>query len=144
MGSTLPSESLFADADRRQATQQLAEEHQRCAICEHKLGKSPRILKDTSISETLNAHDPHDTKSTWMLCKTCFEAVQRQIDAGPVRSPLRVRIAVGLVASERTPAARRAYWDDLGDRMFEHVLPITIALAVLVHLATLVFIIFAR
>lgn len=134
MDSRLPSEEPRAIAhEQAPDTLDAADGRLHCAICEHRLGKTFRRLDE-------GAYVP-DSGQSWALCAKCYQAVQRQIAAAPVRSPLRVRVAVGIVASERTPAARQAHWDDWGERMFEHVLPVTIALAVIVHLITLVFIV---
>jgi hypothetical protein len=57
-----------------------------------------------------------------------------------VQSPLRLRVAVGLVASERTPQARREHFGQMTDeswgRMFLWLLPIVM----LIHLAIIVII----
>jgi hypothetical protein len=42
---------------------------------------------------------------SWTLCKPCFQALVVELRHSPVRSPLRLRIAMGLVAAERWPQA---------------------------------------
>lgn len=138
MGSTFPAGR--PETDQYEMAQHVAEGRPLCAICERRLGKLRHRLEEASVSEA----DVATSSQSWLLCHSCFDAVQQQLASAPVRSPLRIHVAVGMVASERTPAARRAHWDNLGDRLFEHILPITIALAVFVHLVTLIFIIVAH
>jgi hypothetical protein len=104
----------------------------RCAICEHRLGKSLRYVEETG--------EVPEPRGSWLLCEECDAAVHEQLARTPVQSPLRLRIAVGLVASERTPAARRAAFGQMSDRswvlLFLWLLPITM----IVHLAIIVWV----
>ena len=70
-----------------------------CSICRHRLG--PNII---CLDETGNVPTP---RQSWMLCGECNAAVQAELERSPVQGPLRVRIAVGLVAAERGPTATR-------------------------------------
>ena len=72
----------------------------RCSICARKLGKTIHFIEETN--------ETPEPRQSWMLCDDCDDAVHDQIERAPVRSPMRVRVAVGLVAADRTPAARRA------------------------------------
>jgi hypothetical protein len=54
------------------------------------------------LTEVPDAPEPH---KAWILCRSCYEAVQEEMRRSPVTTPLRTRIAVGLVASERWPMA---------------------------------------
>jgi hypothetical protein len=44
-----------------------------------------------------------DPRRSWVLCKSCYQALIIEMRRSPVRSPLRLRIAMGLVAAERSP-----------------------------------------
>ena len=81
-----------------------------------------------------------EPRGSWALCERCNEAVHLQMEQSSVRSALRLRIAVGLVASEHTPEARRAKFGQLSDdswgKVFLWLLPITM----LIHLAIIVLI----
>lgn len=46
-----------------------------------------------------------EPRRSWILCKRCYRALIIEMRRSPVRSPLRLRIAMGLVASERWPQA---------------------------------------
>lgn len=46
-----------------------------------------------------------EPRLSWTLCKGCYHALLAELRRSPIRSPLRLRIAIGLVASERWPQA---------------------------------------
>ena len=55
---------------------------------------------------------------TWFLCEECASAVVTQVERSPLRSPLRIRIAVGIVAAERMPQRRHTvldleFWEEM-------------------------------
>jgi hypothetical protein len=104
----------------------------RCAICNRRLGRWMFFVEETG--------DVPEPRGSWVLCTECNEAVHLQMELSPVQSPLKVRVAVGIVASERTPEARRAHFGQLTDeswiKVFLWLLPITM----LIHLAIIVLI----
>ena len=57
-----------------------------------------------------------EPRLSWILCRRCHQLLQIEIQSSPVTSPLRLRIAMGLVASEYWPQAyptrMRAYISD--------------------------------
>ena len=69
----------------------------RCSICTSFIWLHPIALK-----EPVEAPEPHQE---WVLCKPCHEALLVEIHRSSIRSPARLRIAMGLVASERSPKA---------------------------------------
>src|SRR5579885_336552 len=71
----------------------------RCSICRKRIWVGAQALK-----EPAEAPEP---QQSWMLCKVCHAAVMVELERSPVRTPMRVRIAVGLVAAERWPRAHR-------------------------------------
>jgi hypothetical protein len=104
----------------------------RCAICERRLGSTLVFVEETN--------DVPEPRRSWLLCQACDAAVHEQLDRAPTRSPLRLRIAVGLVAAERTPTARRARFGQLADLTWERLLFWSFILAFAVHLAVMVFV----
>lgn len=54
------------------------------------------------MMEPVEAPEP---RQYWVLCNPCHEALQAEIRRSTVRSGARLRIAVGLVAAERSPRA---------------------------------------
>lgn len=117
---------LLAD----EATPRGAAQH--CAICEKRLGNELYWLEETG--------DVSGPRQSWVLCKTCKDAVREQMARAPVRTPLKLRVAVGIVATERTPAARRANVGQLSDHNWERLLFWTFLLAMIAHLILIVFV----
>ncbi len=80
-----------------------------------------------------------EPRLSWTLCKQCHQAVMVEMDTSPVRSPLRLRIAMGMVASERWPLAystrMRAY---ISDRRWIVFLAAGFMIAMIVHLILIV------
>ena len=78
----------------------------RCSICTSFIWFYPIVLK-----EPVEAPEP---RFEWVLCKPCHKALLVEMRRSSIRSPMRLRIAMGLVAAERSP---KAY---TGTRMSEH------------------------
>jgi hypothetical protein len=102
----------------------------RCGICSRRLGSSVYFVEETG--------DVPEPRGSWALCRACNDAVHEQLEASPVRSPLRLRIAVGLVATDRTPAARRARFGELSDRSWMKLFFWLFLITMLIHLAVIV------
>ncbi|HEX9037204.1 MAG TPA: hypothetical protein VF808_09470 [Ktedonobacterales bacterium] len=102
----------------------------RCSICERRLGSVIHFLDETG--------DAPEPQMSWALCDECSAAVREQMDRGPVRGALRLRVAVGMVATERTPSARRARIGELTDRRWEALLFWAFLLFMLGHLVLVV------
>ncbi len=103
-----------------------------CSICQRRLRRSIHFLDETG--------DVPEPRMSWALCDACNSAVREQMTQSPVRGALRLRVAVGLVAAERTPAARRARIGQLSDQHWESLLFWAFLLFMLGHLALIVFI----
>ena len=69
----------------------------RCSICTSFIWFRPTALKEPD-----GAPEP---RYEWVLCKLCHEALLVEMSRSSIRSPVRLRIAVGLVAAERSPKA---------------------------------------
>lgn len=69
----------------------------RCSIC-----TIPIWFRPIALKEAVGAPEP---RYAWVLCKPCHKALNVELLRSPVRSPARLRIAVGLVAAERSPIA---------------------------------------
>lgn len=104
----------------------------RCAICERRLGNSIHFLEETG--------DVPEPRQSWALCDACNDAVREQMRLSPVRGSLRLRVAIGLVATERTPASRRARFGQLNDQHWERLLFWAFLTFMLLHLALIVII----
>ncbi len=104
----------------------------RCAICQRRLGNSIHFLEETG--------DVPEPRQSWALCDACNDAVREQMRLSPVRGSLRLRVAIGLVATERTPDARRSHFGELTDQRWEKLLFWAFLLFMLGHLALIVII----
>jgi hypothetical protein len=102
----------------------------RCAICAHRLGSAVHYLEETG--------DVPPPRQSWMLCAACNDAVKQQMALASLQSPVRLRVAIGLVSTERTPAARRARLGQMSDRSWLKLLFWGTVIAMLVHLALIV------
>ena len=69
----------------------------RCSICTSSIWFTPIWLTEPS-----EAPEPHHQ---WILCKSCYKALLVELRRSSIRLPLRLRVAIGLVASERLPHA---------------------------------------
>ncbi len=102
----------------------------RCQICARKLGKSLFFVEETG--------DVPPPRQSWVLCQACNDAVHQQMEISPVQSPVRLRVAVGLVATMRTPAARRAHFGQFSDDSWLKIFVWLLAITLVVHFAVLV------
>ncbi|MBO0789899.1 MAG: hypothetical protein J2P36_02985 [Ktedonobacteraceae bacterium] len=69
----------------------------RCAVCmNHVWFDSVHLTEPPGVPEP---------RESWVLCRDCYEAIEKEVRRSPVASSLRTRIAVGIVASERSPMA---------------------------------------
>src|SRR5690348_5856694 len=101
MEPRLPGASTFAEMGETEAPQH-AGERLRCSICERRLGKTLTYLEETG--------DVPEPRLSWLLCEPCGTAVREQMGRANLQSPLRLRVAVAMVSTERTPEARRAHF----------------------------------
>src|SRR5260370_29016473 len=69
--------------------------NEHCSIC------TDRIWFDAI--PLMEPEDVPEPRRAWVLCRQCYQALMVEMRRSPVRSPLRLRIAMGLVASERWP-----------------------------------------
>jgi hypothetical protein len=110
----------------------MAQAPTRCAICQRRLGRSIHFLEETGAVP--------EPRQSWALCDSCNGAVREQMRLSPMRGDLRLRVAIGLVATERTPSARRARFGQLSDSHWETLLFWSFLLFMLAHLAIIVFV----
>jgi hypothetical protein len=98
-----------------------------CAICARRLrGTVIHLEEDPPVS---------GAGQSWLLCWACASAVGAELDRSPLRSLLRTRVAVAIVASERSPLAHpkpwsAEYWDHLSDAQWNRLVVIWIWLMI--------------
>jgi hypothetical protein len=101
----------------------------RCSVCTTAIWFRPIALK-----EPVGVPEP---RRMWSLCKSCHGALLKEMHRSPVRSPLRLRIALGLVASERSPKAHHVSTHIRDQRPFIGIAWVLI-IAMLLHLVLIV------
>ena len=69
----------------------------RCSICTSLIWFHPIALKEAAGTP--------EPRYEWVLCKPCHEALLVEMRRSSIPSPARLRIAMGLVAAERSPKA---------------------------------------
>ncbi len=103
----------------------------RCSICNGRIWvRSLRVVEPEGVPEP---------RLAWTLCKPCYHVLINEMRTSPVRSPLRLRVAIGIVASERWPQAYptrvRTY---IADRKWLVFIAVGFIIAMIVHLALIV------
>jgi uncharacterized protein with PIN domain len=88
-------------------------QRRRCSICGRKLEQTAFYLTE--------GDDAPEPQQAWLLCAPCNTAVQAELSRSELQSHVRTRVAVGIVASSRSPANRakwwqERFWDELDDR----------------------------
>lgn len=102
------------------AREWLASVRARCDVCGQPLGSRAFYLEEDA--------DLPNPRQAWTICAACNDAVLLQLDRSDVQTPLRLRVAIGVVASERaTPDSLSARLPDparerLADRRMERLL----------------------
>ena len=106
---------------------------ERCSICVCHAWFSPAYL-----TEPEGVPEP---RLSWILCKRCHQALTLEMQNSPILSPLRLRIAMGMVAAKYWPNAYptrvRAY---ISDRKWIVFIAAGFIIAMLVHLVLIVMI----
>ena len=102
----------------------------RCSICERRTWYHSIPL--------IEPEDVPDPRREWVLCKRCHEELLVQLRLSPVRTPLRLRIAIGFVAAERSPYAYAPTRKPLSDRSWIIIMAWGFGIAMLLHLILIV------
>ncbi|HEV7130096.1 MAG TPA: hypothetical protein VGN32_21895 [Ktedonobacterales bacterium] len=105
----------------------------KCSICGRRLGRNIICLDETG--------DVPAPRQSWMLCAGCDTAVRAELQRSPVQGPLRLRIACGLVAAERSPQATRLVRRVLSDDAWLPFLFWGFGAVMIVHIFVLVWIV---
>ncbi|QBD81211.1 hypothetical protein EPA93_36645 [Ktedonosporobacter rubrisoli] len=102
-----------------------------CSICSRRVWFRP-----VRLSEPDGVPEP---RLSWVLCRQCYGLLLEEMERSPVRSPLRLRIAMGIVASERWseayPTQSRGY---LSDRRWIIFMAVGFFVALILHLVLIV------
>ncbi len=101
-----------------------------CSICTGTIWFHPIALK-----EPVGAPEP---RREWVLCHSCHAALLAEMHRSPIRSPMRLRIALGMVASERSPKAYGLSSHIRDQRRFVWIACVLIV-AMLLHLGVIIY-----
>ena len=108
--------------------------NEHCSICTN------RIRYDAvHLEEPEGVPEP---RRSWILCQECYQVLLVEMRKSPIRTPLRLRITMGLVASERWPQSYSSSSIMLGDRKKILFIAWTFVIAMILHLALIVMIAF--
>jgi hypothetical protein len=102
-----------------------------CSICNNRIWFGPiRIREPEGVPQP---------RLAWVLCKECHGDLLDEVRRSPVRSPLRLRIAVGIVAAERWPHGYPTKVQQFAsDRRLILFMAISFIVAMILHLALIV------
>jgi hypothetical protein len=76
----------------------------RCTLCDQRSSGPHYRVVESDPSE--------DEPRSWLLCVDCAAAVRQEVERADLRTPLRVRIAVGIVALQRRPRPHYHFWNE--------------------------------
>ena len=102
----------------------------RCSICERRMWYN--------FIPLIEPEDVPAPRQEWTLCKRCNQELQIQLRLSPVQTPLRLRIAIGLVAAERSPYAYAPTRKPLSDRSWIIIMAWAFGIAMILHLVLIV------
>jgi hypothetical protein len=104
-----------------------------CSICNSRIWFGPiRIQEPEGVPQP---------RLAWVLCKECHGVLLDEVRRSPIRTPLRLRIAVGIVAAERWPYGHPTKTQQLAsDRRLVLLMAISFIVAMVLHLALIVMI----
>ena len=105
---------------------------QECSVCTSRIwSQAIPLIEPEGVPEP---------RRSWTLCKSCHRALLTELRRSPIRSPLRLRIAMGLVAAERAPLAYPRSNSFMNDKRWIIVLAWGFGIAMVVHLILIVMI----
>ena len=126
-----PVATLHRDNPRRPRKRVIT----RCSICDRRTWFHTVLL--------IEPEKVPEPRQQWTLCQRCHQALLVQMRLSPIHSPLRLRIAIGLVASERSPYVYAPTRKPLSDRTWIIVMAWGFAIAMVLHLILIVMLAFA-
>ncbi len=106
----------------------------RCSICARRTW-----LNATHLMEPPGVPEP---RQSWTLCKRCHTALLVEMERSPILSPLRLRIATGIVAADRSPYVYAPSHKPISDRTWIIIMAWGFGIAMLLHLVLVVMLAF--
>jgi hypothetical protein len=120
-------------AVRQEGARRIKRRATSCSVCTRRIWIEP-----TQVIEPEGVPEP---RLSWILCRRCYQSLLAEMRRSPIKSPLMLRISMGIVASEYWPQAyptrMKAY---VSDRRWIVFIAAGFAVAMIVHLALIVLI----
>ncbi len=91
-------------ADTFNGTRHRLKSRGRCAICARRPREPMNALEESAAVS--------GARLSWVTCERCTAAVEMEMQRANLRTPLRTRMAVASVASERGPNDHPSVWDE--------------------------------
>lgn len=123
-----------AVAEQREELRNARKRSQRCSICMHRTW-----FNATHFMEPVGVPEP---RQSWVLCKRCHRSLLVEMHRSPVLSPLRLRIAMGIVAADRSPYIYAPTRKPFTDRTWIIVMAWGFGIAMVLHLFLIVMLAF--
>lgn len=123
-----------SDVATRRAELRKARPPVRCSICARHVW-----LNATHLIEPYGVPEP---RQSWTLCNRCHTALLGEMERSPILSPLRLRIAMGIVAADRSPYVYAPTHKPISDRTWIIVMAWGFGIAMLLHLVLIVMLAF--
>lgn len=125
------SDSSTTTSTAQEESQQAAKRGAvRCSICTRRTWPNA-----TYLIEPLGVPEP---RQSWTLCKRCHTLLLAEMERSPVLSPLRLRIAMGIIAADRSPYVYAPTHKPLSDRNWIVIIAWLFGIAMLLHLVLVV------
>lgn len=114
---------------------QLLHGRRQCSICARRLHWRALLV------DALDIPSEHaQSGQTWLLCVPCFTAVRNHVQQSASQHPARVLVALGIVASQRSPKFRAPWMDRIGEPLLDNFFPVILGGAMLLHVVLALFI----
>lgn len=121
-----------AEVRREQTRRSRTRTNERCSVC-----TALTWFNGVALMEPEGAPEP---RQSWLICRDCYQMLLVEMRRSPVRSPLRLRIALGIVAAERWPQSRTQSRAWIKDRKLFLFIVWSFIIALILHLALIVMI----
>ena len=133
MKEAMPKDGAAATVQREHARRLRKWTLTQCSVCTRYIWFNP-----IRYVESEEAPEP---RLSWTLCKPCSQALRVELRRSPVHSPLRLRIAIGMIAAERWPMAYHSrVHEHISDRRWIIFMAVGFIIAMILHLALIVMI----
>lgn len=126
------------------APRQIVSGSVRCGICQRALRWSSLHVEEVdSVYALLPVEDEMECplrQHSWVLCQACLDAVQAQLRQSIIRNPAKVRIAIGIVVTQRAPEFRPPLAERIEEQILDNFFPVALGITLFLHILLAIFI----